>query len=141
MDRWVIYAGVSAVFAGVTAVLAKHGLEGIPSQLALAVRTVFLLGMTLAVAWVTVPLAEWGQITWHNHLWLGISAATTTASWVFYYLALKGGDVGTVALIDKGSFVVAVLMGWVVLREEFSWRVAAGAAIILAGVIVAGWKR
>lgn len=141
MKLWVIFALISAVFAGCTSVLAKHGLEGISAQLGLAVRTVFIFGMVAVVALLTVKRDEVSQLTAHHYLWLGISAATTTASWVFYYLALKDGDVGTVALLDKSSFVVAVALGWVVLKEEFSWQVAAGAGLILAGVVVAGWKK
>lgn len=141
MKVWVIYAAVSALFAGFTSVLAKHGLQGISSELGLAVRTCFVFVFVLGLSAFTVPKAELGKLTGHNFLWLGISAGTTTVSWVFYYFALKDGDVGTVALIDKGSFVVAVVLGWVVLKEEFSWQVLAGAGLILAGVVVAGWKR
>ena len=141
MDRWVLYAGLSAVFAGCTSVFAKHGLDGISGQLGLAVRTCFVFAFVLALSAFTVPRAEVGLLTGRNLLWLGLSAVTTTASWVFYYRALQAGDVGTVALIDKSSFVVAVVLGWVVLKEEFSWRVLAGAGLILAGVVVAGWRK
>lgn len=141
MKLWVIFAMLSAVFAGLTAVLAKHGLEGISSHLGLVIRTAFIFTFVLLFGWFTVPKAELGQLTRNNVLWLGVSAVTTFLSWVFYYQALKQGDVGTVALIDKGSFVVAVVLGWLVLKEEFSWRVLAGAGLILAGVIVAAWKK
>jgi transporter family protein len=141
MDRWVLFAALSALFAGCTSVLAKHGLNGISGQLGLAVRTCFVFAFVLGLSWFTLPRAEVGQLGWRNVLWLGLSGVTTTVSWVFYYLALKDGDVGTVALIDKSSFVVAVVLGWVVLREEFSWRVLAGAGLILAGVVVAAWKK
>ena len=141
MKLWVIFAILSAVFAGLTGVLAKQGLDGISSELGMVVRTAFIFGFVLLFGWFTIPKAELGQFTWHNMLWLGVSAVTTFLSWVFYYKALKEGDVGTVALIDKGSFVVAVVLGWVVLKEEFSWRVLAGAGLILAGVIVAAWRK
>ncbi len=141
MDRWVIFAGLSAVFAGLTAVLAKHGLDGISSHLGLVVRTAFVFAFVILYGWFMVPKAELGQLTRNNVLWLGVSAVTTFLSWVFYYMALKDGDVGTVALIDKSSFVVAVVLGWLVLKDEFSWRVLAGAGLILAGVVVAAWKK
>lgn len=141
MDRWVTFALLSALFAGLTAVLAKHGLDGISSRLGLVVRTAFVFALVLAFGWWTVPKAEFGQLTRSNWVWLGVSAVTTFLSWVCYYAALKDGDVGTVALLDKSSFVVAVLLGWLVLKEEFSWRVLAGAGLILAGVVVAGWKK
>lgn len=141
MERWVIFAILSAVFAGLTAVLAKHGLDGISSQLGLVVRTAFLFALVLVFGWFTVPKAELSQLTRNNWVWLGVSALTTFLSWVFYFAALKGGNVGAVALIDKGSFVVAVVLGWLVLKEEFSWRVLLGAGLILAGVVVAAWKK
>lgn len=141
MKLWVIYAVVSAGFAGCTSVLAKHGLQGISGQLGLAVRTCFVFAFVLGLSWFTVPRPEVGQLGWRNVLWLGLSGVTTTASWVFYYLALKDGDVGTVALIDKGSFVVAVVLSWLVLKDELSWQVLAGAGLILAGVVVAGWRK
>lgn len=141
MKLWVIYAAVSALFAGLTAVLAKHGLQGISSELGLVVRTVFIFGMALVFGLFTVSREDVGKLTGNNYLWLAVSAAGTTLSWVFYYKALKEGDVSTVALIDKSSFVVAVVLGWVVLKEQFSWQVLAGAGLILAGVVVAGWKK
>jgi bacterial/archaeal transporter family protein len=141
MERWVLWAALSAGFAGLTSVFAKQGLDGISGQLGLAVRTCLVFAFVLALSAFTVPAAEVGKLTAKNLLWLGLSAVTTTASWVLYYWALKDGDVGTVALIDKSSFVVAVVLGWVVLKDEFSWRVLAGAGLILAGVVVAGWKR
>ena len=141
MKLWVIFAILSAVFAGLTGVLAKQGLDGISSELGMVVRTAFIFAFVLLFGWFMVPKEQLGQFTWHNALWLGVSAVTTFLSWVFYYKALKEGDVGTVALIDKGSFVVAVVLGWLALKEEFSWRVLAGAGLILVGVVVAAWKK
>lgn len=140
MKLWVLFAVLSAVFAGVVAVLAKHGLDGISSQLGMVVRTAFVFGMVLLVGMFTVSREELSNLTPHNYLWLAISAAATTASWVFYYLALKDGDVGTVTLIDKGSLVVAVLLGWVWLKEPITPQVAVGGGLVLVGVVVAGWK-
>lgn len=65
---------------------------------------------------------------------------TTAASWIFYYKALKEGDVGTIAIIDKGSFLVAVLMAWVILGETPTPRVVIGAGLILAGLVVVSWQ-
>jgi transporter family protein len=73
-------------------------------------------------------------------LWLGISAVTTSASWYFYYKALKSGEVSTIALIDKGSFVVAVLLAWLFLKEEITARTIIGSALILAGLVVVARK-
>lgn len=136
MERWVVFALISMVFAGFTAVIAKHGLTGISGELGLAVRTCFVAVFVLGFAAVVVPTEQIGTLTRHNLLWLGLSAATTAVSWVFYYKALKDGEVSTVALIDKGSFIVAVILAWLLLGERITPRIAVGTALILAGLVV-----
>lgn len=136
MDRWVVYAVVSMAFAGFTSVVAKLGLTGISGELGLTVRTLFVTGFVLAFAALAVDRAEVRLLTWNHLAWLGVSGLTTAASWVFYYKAIKEGEVATVALVDKGSFVVAVLLAWLVLGERITWRVAVGAGLILAGLLV-----
>lgn len=75
-----------------------------------------------------------------NYFWLGLSGATTAASWIFYYKALKVGDVATVALIDKGSVVIAILLAWWLLKEVITLRIAIGALLVIAGLIVIAKK-
>ena len=137
MDRWVLYAVVSMLFAGCTSVLAKNGLQGVSGELGLAVRTVFVAGFVLAFAAVWVPAADLGKLTRSNVVWLAASALTTALSWGFYYKALELGEVATVAVIDKGSFVVAVGLAWLVLREPVSPRLWAATGLILTGLLVA----
>jgi bacterial/archaeal transporter family protein len=138
MDRWVWFAVASMLFAGVTAVLAKHGLAGISAELGLAVRT--LCAFVFAFALVAVPAGEVWSLTRANVCWLALSALTTAASWVFYYKALKDGDVSTVALIDKGSFVVAAVLAWLFLGEKLTPRVLFGGALIVCGLLVVARK-
>jgi transporter family protein len=140
MEKWVAYALLSMVFAGVTAVIAKVGLTGISGELGLAVRTVFVFVFVLALAWLLVPRAELGAVTRHNLVWLGLSGLTTTLSWWFYYRALKVGEVSTIALIDKGSFVVAVVLAGLFLKEQITARVVIGSVLILAGLVVVARK-
>lgn len=140
MERWVVFALISMVFAGFTSVIAKHGLVGISGELGLAVRTCFVFIFVLGFAALAVPRDQVGTLTRHNLFWLGLSGVTTAVSWVFYYKALHEGQVSTVALIDKGSFVVAVLLAWLVLGEQVTWRVAVGTLLILAGLIVVARK-
>ncbi len=123
-------------FAGFTAVIAKHGLTGISGELGLAVRTCFVFAFVLGFAALAVPREQVGTLSRHNLFWLGLSGVTTAVSWVFYYKALKDGQVSAVALIDKGSFVVAVLLAWLVLGERITPRVALGGALILVGLVV-----
>lgn len=141
MERWVIFALISMLFAGVTSVIAKHGLAGISADLGMAVRTCFVFVFVLGFAAAVVPWAEWGKLSRHNLGWLGLSAATTAASWVFYYKALSAGEVSTVALIDKGSFVVAVLLAWLLLGERITPRVVTGMLLIVAGLVVVSWRK
>jgi transporter family protein len=136
MERWVLYALISMAFAGFTSVIAKQGLDGISGELGLAVRTVFVAVFVLGFAAAVVPREQLGSLAGHNFLWLGLSGVTTAVSWVFYYKALKNGEVSTVALIDKGSFVVAVVLAWLVLGERITLRVGLGMGLILAGLVV-----
>lgn len=136
MEKWMVYAFLSMVFAGFTSVIAKFGLAGISADLGLAVRTGFVCLFVLVFAGAVVPAGELGAVTSRNLLWLGLSAATTGASWVFYYRAIKDGDVSTVALIDKGSVLVAVLLSIVLLHETLTLAKMGGAALIVAGLVV-----
>ena len=136
MDKWVIYAFISMLFAGFTSVIAKIGLTGISGEMGLSIRTLFVSVFVLIFAAMFVPVREVGLLKMQNWAWLGLSGATTTASWIFYYKALKAGDVATVALIDKGSVVVAMLLAFLLLREVISLRMMAGAAMIVGGLLV-----
>lgn len=136
MERWVLFAIISMLFAGMTSVIAKQGLAGITGELGLTVRTGFVSLFVFGFAALMVPRGELGTLTTKNYVWLGLSGVTTAVSWIFYYKALKVGEVSTVALIDKGSFIVAVLLAWLILGERITPRIAAGSALILAGLLV-----
>lgn len=136
MDRWVLYAFVSMAFAGFTSVIAKIGLTGISGDLGLAVRTCFVFVFVLMFAIAVVPPSELQSLTWQNLVWLGLSGITTAGSWVFYYKAIKLGEVSTVALIDKGSVVVALLLAWLLLGEVITTGKAIGGAMMVAGLLV-----
>ena len=140
MERWVVYAFVSMVFAGFTAVVAKQGLVGISAELGLTVRTLFVLLFILLFALFAVAPGEIQALRKENLIWLGVSGITTAFSWVFYYKALKVGDVATVALIDKGSVVVAIFLAWLILKEVITLRLMLGAAFIVAGLFVIAKK-
>lgn len=136
MERWIGYALASMCFAGFTAVLAKAGLQGISSDLAMGIRTIFVaVFVLLFCAWVVDP-AERSALTWSHVGWLALSALATAASWVFYYKALQTGDVASVALIDKGSVIVAMLLAWAFLGESLTMRSVIGAALIVSGLLV-----
>jgi transporter family protein len=136
MDRWVLYAFLSMVFAGFTSVIAKLGLVGISGDLGLAVRTCFVFVFVLLFAAAVVPSEQVKTLTASNLLWLGLSGVTTAISWVFYYKAIKMGEVSTVALIDKGSVVVALVLAAVILHEVLTPAKLAGCGLIVAGLLV-----
>ena len=140
MERWVLYAIVSMCFAGFTAVIAKQGLAGISAELGLTVRTIFVCVFVLIFAALSVAPAEIRSLQKINYIWLGLSCITTAGSWIFYYKALKVGDVATVALIDKGSVVIAILLAWWLLKEAITLRILLGALLIVAGLFVIAKK-
>ncbi len=127
-------------FAGFTSVIAKQGLQGISAELGLSVRTVFVFIFVLMFAAFFVSADEIKHLQKANYLWLGLSGITTALSWVFYYKALKVGDVATVALIDKGSVLVAILLAWWLLKEVITVRILLGAALIMLGLWVVAKK-
>jgi transporter family protein len=136
MQKWIGYAFISMVFAGFTSVIAKLGLAGITSDLGLAIRTCFVFVFVLLFAGAVVPASDVRNVAWTNIAWLGLSGVTTAISWVFYYKAIKLGDVSTVALIDKGSVVVAVLLSIVILHEVLTPAKLLGSGLIVAGLVV-----
>ncbi|HYN54592.1 MAG TPA: EamA family transporter [Methylotenera sp.] len=140
MERWVLYAFISMFFAGFTAVIAKQGLAGISAELGLTIRTLFVCIFVLVFAILAIAPTEIKSLQKVNYVWLGLSGMTTALSWIFYYKALKVGDVATVALIDKGSVVIAILLAWLLLKEVITLRIALGAALIVAGLFVIAKK-
>ncbi len=140
MQDWILFAAISAVFAGFTSVVAKQGLAGISAEMGLTIRTLFVCGLIMLFALFAVNLSEFKLVQKMNYVWLGLSGITTACSWIFYYKALKVGDVATVALIDKASVIVAILLAWWLLKEAITWRIAIGAVLILAGLIIISKK-
>ena len=140
MERWVIYAFISMCFAGFTAVIAKQGLVGISAELGLTLRTLFVCIFIIIFGLLTVAPTEIRQLQRENYIWLGLSAITTAGSWIYYHKALKMGDVATVALIDKGSVIVSVLLAWWLFKEVITLRMILGTMLIIAGIVVISKK-
>lgn len=145
MERWKLYAFAAAVFAGLTAVVAKAGLKTIGADLGLAVRTVFVFLFTMAAvlfftdtgkAAATLHAAGWKSIAL-----LALSALTTTLSWICYYRAMHEGTVSYVSLVDKGGILVTLALSVLVLGEPLTWRLAGGAVLVVGGLLlIAGAK-
>lgn len=134
--NWVAYAALSAVFAGLTAILSKVGVSQVPTNLATLIRTAVVV---LFVAGLVVAESEFSylkSITGRSWLALALSGITTALSWLFYFAALKDGTVSGVAPIDKLSFVIAMALGFLVLGETVKPLTLFGASLILAGILL-----
>lgn len=133
---WTGYALLSALFAGATAVLAKIGVQGVPPNLVVAVRTTVVLVFALLLVAATGEGGGLARLTRQNWVFLVLSGFATGASWWCYFRALQLGPVSRVAPIDKLSFVIAVVLGLVFLHEKVTWQLGVGAALIATGVLV-----
>ena len=139
MPVWIIYALLSALFAALTAVFAKAGLKEVNSDLATAIRTVFILFITWGVVFIKGNQNISG-LSKSNWLFLVLSAIATGLSWLFYYKALQLGNTSSVAAIDKGSLVFVILLSFLFLREPVTPKLLMGAGLMLAGMLVIIWK-
>lgn len=133
---WWVYALVSAAFASATAILAKVGVEGVPSHLATAVRTVVVLVFAWGVAIGFGQHRELFKLSPRSLLFLVLSGIATGLSWLAYFRALQLGPASRVAPVDKSSLALTVVLAGIILREPISLRVAAGAALIVGGTLL-----
>ena len=136
MNNWLLWSLLSALFAGVTAILAKVGVEGINSNLATAIRTsVVLLFALLIVAISRTPLSL-STISRRTWIFLILSGMATALSWMCYFRALQLGLASKVAPIDKLSVIFAIVMAAVFLHEPVSWQQWAGGGLIVSGAVL-----
>ncbi len=143
METWKLQALLAALFAGLTSVLAKSGMTALGADLALAVRTavVFLfIAVNTALFLGPQPLAPLRQIAARDLWLLVLSGVTAALSWIFYFRAVKTGTVSYVALVDKGSILVTLLLSFWLLHEPFTPKIACGAILILAGILTLAYK-
>ncbi len=133
---WALFAILSAVFAALTSILAKVGIEGVNSNLATALRTVVVLAMAWGMVFLTKTQSGIAEISRKSWLFLILSGLATGASWLCYYKALQMGEVSKVAPIDKLSVVITLILAFVFLHEQFTFKSAVGAVLITAGTLV-----
>jgi transporter family protein len=133
---WIVYALLSAVFAALTAILAKVGIANVNSNVATAVRTVVVLVMAWAVVFISGKHAELGAVGGKNLLFLVLSGMATGLSWLCYYRALQLGEASKVIPIDKFSLVIGMALAFVVLKESVTIKALIGGALITAGTFV-----
>ena len=133
---WKYYALLSALFAALTAVFARVGVNEINSDLATAIRTSVILFITWGIVFAGNHTAEVKGISGHTWIFLILSGAATGLSWLFYFKALQVGDVSRVAPIDKLSVEITICLSFLFLKEPVSLRVIIGALLITGGSIV-----
>jgi transporter family protein len=136
--NWLSWACLSALFAGLTAVLAKVGVQDIDSNLATAIRTTVVLVFAWSIAGTTSGRAL-DSVSGKGWLFLGLSGLATGASWLCYFRALQLGDASRVAPVDKLSVVVAMVLAVLFLGERLTWQHWLGGGLIVAGTIVIAW--
>ncbi len=133
---WLLFAFGAAVFAALTAILGKIGMEDIPSNLGTAIRTAVVLVMSWIMVLVSGTGKEMKRVTGKEVLFLILSGLATGGSWLCYYHALQLGPASVVVPIDKLSLLVTVLLSWLFFRERLSKRSAIGLAIVTIGTLV-----
>ena len=133
---WLIYALLAAVFASLTAILAKVGLDGINSHLATAIRTLVVLALAWGMVFIVGAQRELPNLSRVNWIFLSLSGLCTGLSWLCYYKALQMGQVSKVAPIDTLSVVLTIILAAVFLHEPFTTKTLVGSAFLVTGILV-----
>ena len=133
---WWIYAVGSAVFAALTSILAKIGIENVNSNLATAIRTIVVLILAWGMVFLTGSQSGIKEISSKSWLFLILSGLATGFSWLCYYHAIQVGDVSKVVPIDKLSVVLTVILAFILFHEMVSWKSVAGCVLIGAGTLL-----
>ena len=141
IPTWFFWALASAVFAALTAIFAKIGIEGVNSDLATLIRTVVILAVLGAFVYLTGKWSNPAQLSARTWIFLILSGLATGASWVCYFRALKLGDASQVAPVDKLSLVLVAIFAFAFLGERPSLREWLGIAMVGAGVVVLALKK
>lgn len=135
-NMWLLFALGSAVFAALTSILAKVGIDGVNSNLATAIRTVVVVVMAWGMVFLVGAQSGIGQISQKSWVFLILSGLATGASWLCYYKALQIGDASKVVPVDKLSVVITLVLAFVFLHEDFTVKSLVGCVLIAAGTLV-----
>jgi len=136
---WIVFALLSAVFAALTSIFAKIGIDGVNSNLATAVRTVVVVVMSWLMVFITNNQSGVAQISKKSWVFLILSGMATGASWLCYYRALQLGKVTEVAAVDKLSMVFTLILAFIFLHDTFTVKSLIGCALIATGTILMVW--
>ena len=133
---WFFFALLSAIFAALTSILAKIGIEGVPSNLATAIRTVVVILMAWAMVFLTNSQTEIVNISKKSWLFLILSGLATGASWLCYYKALQMGNATEVSAVDKFSLVITLVLAFFFLQDVLTFKTIIGCILITIGTLV-----
>lgn len=133
---WLLFAILSSIFAALTSILAKVGIDGVNSNLATAIRTTVVLVMSWIMVFITNTQSGIGQISRKSWIFLILSGIATGASWLCYYKALQIGEASKVVPIDKLSVVITLVLAFIFLHEQFTVKSIIGCILIGAGTII-----
>lgn len=133
---WLIFAILSSVFAALTSILAKIGIDGVNSNLATAIRTAVVLALSWLMVFVTGAQSGISEINKRNWMFLILSGLATGASWLCYYKALQTGEASKVIPIDKMSVVLTLILAFIFLHEQFTAKTLAGIIFLTTGTIL-----
>ena len=133
---WLIFALLSAIFAALTSILAKVGIDGVNSNLATAIRTVVVVAMAWGMVFLTNAQSGIAEISKKSWIFLILSGLATGASWLCYYKALQVGEASKVVPIDKLSVVITLILAFIFLHEEFTAKSLSGCMLITAGTLI-----
>lgn len=133
---WFFFALLSAVFAALTSILAKIGIEGVPSNLATAIRTIVVILMAWAMVFLTNSQTEIVNISKKSWLFLILSGLATGASWLCYYKALQMGNATEVSAVDKFSLVITLVLAFFFLQDILTFKTIIGCILITIGTLV-----
>jgi len=133
---WILFSILSAIFAALTTILAKIGIEGVNSHLATAIRTVVVVVMAWVMVFLTRAQSGLPEISKRSWIFLILSGLATGASWLCYYRALQTGEASKVVPIDKMSVVITLIFAFIFLHEKFTVKSLLGCILITAGTLV-----
>ena len=139
--QWFFFAVLSAIFAALTAILAKIGIKDVNSNLATAIRTTVILVFSWGIVAAQKNLGQIANISKHSMLFLVLSGLATGLSWLFYFRALQLGEASKVVPIDKLSLVITLVFAAIFLKEQFTLYTALGAVLMTVGALLIAFAK
>ncbi len=136
MENWIIYAISSAFFASLVAIFGKIGIQGVDSNLAVAIRTAIIVVFAWGIVWIQGNVGDLWKISGYSYLFIVLSAIATGLSWLFYYKALQLGEASKVAPIDKLSVGLTIVLALLFLGEKPTTGNLLGGGLVVAGVLI-----